>query len=181
MKHAIGVDQWTNAVIGFPQMIRRRENPQPITFGIRIRVVEFKGNALLGFLPLEMALKYKEEGTYYSLFQCPRAYHITYWGSFHKGQDQLGTPFEGDILKVDGNQVEMLLDVGRQQVHVRRGFDRTLAASKIYDVQLEEDVVYCWAISAGMEGSEFVVLKAWAFWNDGDETGQEPEWEYLNK
>lgn len=127
--------------------------------------MNFKGNANLGFFPLEEAMKYKQEGTYYCLNRCPRSFNLHHYGTF-KGSLNSGVQFDsGEILTVSGSEVEVMLDVGRQLVRVR-AISRRKVSLKTFKIQPEEDVVYCWAISAGMKGSGYEVVRAWAQWSD---------------
>jgi len=172
LNHGGVITNWATALVDYPQMRRDPNSERSLVYGIRFRVIEFQGNAEVGFLPLEDFIAKKQTARENeSILDHLRSYTFTYWGALHHGsrtesQANMFVSAFSQEIKTPGDRVELELDVRQQKLTIL-AWSSTFAdpdkpAVMIEPIDLEDNVAYCWAASVGMPRCKYVIEEAWA-------------------
>mgnify|MGYP007061222561 CR=1 FL=1 len=172
-------ENWTTALIDYPRIRWDPNSKRSFIHGIRFRIIEFNGNAKFGLVPLAeftALVEKRVDLSFSSIQECARGYSLTYWGSFQYGGNTIADLFSGcaplppegrtsyELIRPgDTIEFELKLAENEQQITISAWsstFSDPLPFLK-HTITLEDNITYCWAISAGMPGSQYVVEKAW--------------------
>jgi len=157
------MDYFTTALVEYPRMRRDPNSKRSFVFGIRFKLVEFQGDGgQFGLISLENFTTMSQIKGLFALYECTRPVCLTSLGSFLQGGfQQVGLFPPGQGIN-EGDMVELELDIAKQQLTMRVCSSNPPPIVLVRNITLEDNTIYCWAVSTLTRGSKVVVDQTWA-------------------